>query len=277
MSPAVVNFSRMSTSAGGSATSREAPTPFGSCRSSSSSWAAGSSPLSMPLGRATSRFSTESRYPSTISRSPGSPSIAASSTSRGRRRRGHSSSREQQFGLHPPYHLSVIGLVALWGGDASTGAEWLGRAHSRALELGWFDPANRPWTDDYVEALLELGRIDEAVEVLDTWEAGARRLGRQRILVHVLRCRGQIAAARGDIDEAMRLAGRRGCSSRGGRRSLRPGPCAPRPRRHSQARTAEASCTGCDSRGARRIRAARRGDLDRAMQVGARKHRRPHA
>ena len=75
-------------------------------------------------------------------------------------------------------------------------------------ELGWFDPANRPWTDDYVEALLELGRIDEAVEVLDTWEADARRLGRQRILAHVLRCRGQIAAARGDIDEAMAAAGR---------------------------------------------------------------------
>ena len=73
------------------------------------------------------------------------------------------------------------------------------------LELGWFDPANRPWTDDYVDALLELGRIDEAVEVLDRWEADARRLGRQRVLVHVLRCRGQIAAARGDIDEAMRL------------------------------------------------------------------------
>ena len=112
---------------------------------------------------------------------------------------------EQQFGLHPPYHLAVIGLVALWGGDASTGAEWLGRAHSRALELGWFESANRPWTDDYVEALLELGRIDEAVEVLDAWEAGARHRLRQRILVRVLRCRSQIAAARGDIDEAMRL------------------------------------------------------------------------
>ena len=112
---------------------------------------------------------------------------------------------QQQLGLHPPYHLSVIGLVALWRGDASTGAEWLGRAHSRALELGWFDPRHRPWTDDYVEALLELGRIDEAVEVLDIWEAGARRLGRQRVLAHVMRCRGQIAAARGDIDEAMAL------------------------------------------------------------------------
>ena len=112
---------------------------------------------------------------------------------------------EQHFGLHPPYHLAVIGLVALWRGDASTGAEWLGRAHSRALQLGWFDPANRPWTDDYVEALLELGRIDEAVDVLDVWEADARRLGRQRVLARVMRCRGQVAAARGDIDEAMQL------------------------------------------------------------------------
>jgi len=112
---------------------------------------------------------------------------------------------EQHFGLHPPYHLAVIGLVALWRGDASTGAEWLGRAHSRALQLGWFDPANRPWTDDYVEALLELGRIDEAVDVLDVWEADARRLGRQRVIARVMRCRGQVAAARGDIDEAMQL------------------------------------------------------------------------
>jgi DNA-binding CsgD family transcriptional regulator len=112
---------------------------------------------------------------------------------------------ETHLGLHPPYHLAVIGLVALWRGDASTGAEWLGRAHSRALDLGWFEPANRPWTDDYVDALLELGRIDEAEEVLDRWEADAKRLGRQRVLAHVLRCRGQVAAARGDIDEAMAL------------------------------------------------------------------------
>ena len=112
---------------------------------------------------------------------------------------------EEHFGLHPPYHLAVIGLVALWSGDASTGAAWLGRAHSRALELGWFEPAERPWTDQYVEALLETARIDEAVEVLDRWESDARRLGRPRILAHVLRCRGQIAAARGEVDEALRL------------------------------------------------------------------------
>jgi DNA-binding CsgD family transcriptional regulator len=121
---------------------------------------------------------------------------------------------EVHFGLHPPYHLAVIGLVALWRGDASTGADWLGRAHSRALELGWFEPANRPWTDDYVEALLELGRIDEAEEVLDLWDAQAKRLGRQRVLANVLRCRGQVAAACGDIDEAMALLESAGAAHR---------------------------------------------------------------
>ena len=79
-----------------------------------------------------------------------------------------------------------------------------GRTRARC-KLGWFDPQNRPWTDEYVDALLELGRIDDAVEVLDLWEADARRVGRERILAHVMRCRGQIAAARGDIDEAMAL------------------------------------------------------------------------
>ena len=112
---------------------------------------------------------------------------------------------EEHFGFHPPYHLAVIGLVAFWRGDASTGAEWLGRAHSRALQLGWLDPGNRPWTDDYVEVLLELGRIDEAVEIVDAWETGARRLERQRVLAHAMRCRGQVAAARGDVDEAIAL------------------------------------------------------------------------
>ena len=112
---------------------------------------------------------------------------------------------KEHFGFHPPYHLAIIGLVALWRGDASTGAEWLGRAQTRALELGWFEPIHRPWTDDHVEALLEVGRNEQAVEALDAWAADATRLGRTTVLAHVLRCRGQIAAARGAIDEAVTL------------------------------------------------------------------------
>ena len=61
-------------------------------------------------------------------------------------------------------------------------------------------PDARPWTADYAEALLELGRIDDAEHVIDLWEADAVQLGRDRVLAHVTRCRGLVAAARGAVD-----------------------------------------------------------------------------
>jgi DNA-binding CsgD family transcriptional regulator len=112
---------------------------------------------------------------------------------------------KEHFGLHPPYHLAVLGLAALWGGDSATGLSWLGKAHSQATALGWIEPTNRPWTADYVEALLEVGRIDEATKVLEELEAQATRLERQNVLAQVTRCRGLAAAARGDVEEATAL------------------------------------------------------------------------
>ena len=89
----------------------------------------------------------------------------------------------------------AIGLVALWNGDAPAGAEWLGKADRQAAALGWGEPSIRWWSGDYAELLLELGRIDDAVRVLDVWEADAARLGREWVLAHVTRCRGLVAAA----------------------------------------------------------------------------------
>jgi DNA-binding CsgD family transcriptional regulator len=106
---------------------------------------------------------------------------------------------EEQLGLHPPVHLSILGLVALWGGDAVAAAEWLGKADRQAAALGWGEPSQRPWSADYLEALLELGLIDDAVRVLDVWERDAARLGREWVLAHVTRCRGLVAAAQGDV------------------------------------------------------------------------------
>jgi DNA-binding CsgD family transcriptional regulator len=112
---------------------------------------------------------------------------------------------EQQLGLHPPVHLAVLGLVALWAGDAHAATEWLGKADRQATRLGWGEPSNRRWTADYVEALLELGQIDDAVGVTDAWEVDAKRLGNDWVLAHVTRCRGLVAAARGDVDGAATL------------------------------------------------------------------------
>jgi len=112
---------------------------------------------------------------------------------------------EEQFALHPPQHLAILGLVALWSGDASAGAEWLGKADRQAAALGWGEPSIRWWSADYVELLLELGRIDDAVRVLDVWEADAKRVEREWVLAHVTRCRGLVAAAQGTVDQAASL------------------------------------------------------------------------
>ncbi|TMM30265.1 MAG: helix-turn-helix transcriptional regulator, partial [Actinobacteria bacterium] len=112
---------------------------------------------------------------------------------------------EEQVGFHPPLLQAVPGLVALWSGDAAAGADHLEEADRQAQVLGWGSPDARPWTADYAEALLELGRVDEAVRVVDRWEADASRLARDRVLAHVTRCRGLVAAARGAVDEAVAL------------------------------------------------------------------------
>ena len=110
---------------------------------------------------------------------------------------------EEQIGFNPPLLQAVPGLVALWAADTATAVELLGKADRQAAALGWGAPEMRPWTPDYAEALLELARTDEAVRVVDVWEADASRLGRKRELAHVTRCRGLVAAAQGAVDEAV--------------------------------------------------------------------------
>jgi DNA-binding CsgD family transcriptional regulator len=110
-----------------------------------------------------------------------------------------------RFPRHPPQHMAVLGLVALWSGDSSAAAEWLGEADQRAAALGWGEPSVRWWSADYAELLLELGRITDAVRVLDVWERDAARVARDWVLAHVTRCRALVAAAQGNVDQAASL------------------------------------------------------------------------
>jgi len=112
---------------------------------------------------------------------------------------------KEQIGLLPPLLLAVPGLAALWSGDASDAVEWLGKADRQAATLGWREAARRAWTADYVEALLAIERIPDAIRVLDLWESDAVRLGRRPVLAHVARCRGLVAAALGDVELASSL------------------------------------------------------------------------
>ena len=95
--------------------------------------------------------------------------------------------------------MAVLGLVARWSGDPSAAEKWFEKADRRASELGWGEPSVRWWTADYAELLLEDGRIEDAVRVVDVWEADAARVAREWVLAHVTRCRGLVAAAEGDV------------------------------------------------------------------------------
>jgi DNA-binding CsgD family transcriptional regulator len=108
----------------------------------------------------------------------------------------------EQFGGHPVQHMAVLGLVARWSGDPSAAKNWFEKSDRRASELGWGEPSVRWWTADYAETLLEDGRIDDAVPVVDVWEADAARVAREWVLAHATRCRGLVAAAEGDVARA---------------------------------------------------------------------------
>jgi DNA-binding CsgD family transcriptional regulator len=112
---------------------------------------------------------------------------------------------EEQLGLHPPQHQAILGLVARARGDRAEAARWLRNAERRAAEFQWQEPSVRWWTADWVELLLEDGGVDEAERVLDVWEADALRAGRPYVLAQATRCRGLVAAARGDVDRAAPL------------------------------------------------------------------------
>jgi DNA-binding CsgD family transcriptional regulator len=122
--------------------------------------------------------------------------------------RGHSERAlqlgEEQFGRHTPVHVATLGLVALQSGDPKTGLRWFAEAESVTTRLGWHEARHRWWVADHVEALLELDCVDEAVRVLEAWEA-ERLAGDDRTLASTTRCRGLIAAARGDVAKAAAL------------------------------------------------------------------------
>jgi DNA-binding CsgD family transcriptional regulator len=69
------------------------------------------------------------------------------------------------------------------------------------------EPGVMRFVIDQVEALLALGRREEAVGLLDWYEGHARRLERRSALANCARCRGLLAAQAGDVDGALAAFG----------------------------------------------------------------------
>ncbi len=105
--------------------------------------------------------------------------------------------------LHGP--LATLGMVELWSGNAAAAVERFREAEEMTDAADGFEPTMQLWRAEQIEALLELGLVDEAVRRLDAWEADARRLGRDWVIAHALRCRGIVAAAGGEVERAVAL------------------------------------------------------------------------
>jgi DNA-binding CsgD family transcriptional regulator len=99
---------------------------------------------------------------------------------------------------------AIEGVVDHWNGDAGAAAAWFAKGETAADAAGWGEPNLRWWRADYAEALIALGRTDEAVVLLDAWESDAVRVGRHWVLAQIARCRGLVDAAQGDVEQAIR-------------------------------------------------------------------------
>jgi DNA-binding CsgD family transcriptional regulator len=104
-----------------------------------------------------------------------------------------------------PAHHAVLATIESWTGHLERAITGFQRAEDAANLRALDEPAQRHWRADYAEALLRIGRIDDAERLMGVWEDLASRLGRTRVSASIARTRGLIAAARGDLEAATRL------------------------------------------------------------------------
>jgi DNA-binding CsgD family transcriptional regulator len=169
------------------------------------------------------------------------------------------------------WHRGVLGLLESWSGDRTRSVELFSIAMEARRAAGFREPGSPLYLVDYVEALVELGRIDDALSLLDPWEAHAIRLQRDWVIAQTTRCRGLIAAARGVSDQAeWRLTEAAAKHEVAGdlfgrsRALLALGAARRRARQKQAAREAiEAALEGFSSLGARRWSEKARGELGR--------------
>ena len=120
---------------------------------------------------------------------------------RARSQRALARAEAEGIGIGQSGHSWVLGFVELSAGDAAAALPYLKRSYEfrNAFML---EPAQRLELGDLLEALIAVGELDEAGDILATWEARARALDRAWALAILARCRALLLAARGDLEGA---------------------------------------------------------------------------
>jgi DNA-binding CsgD family transcriptional regulator len=98
--------------------------------------------------------------------------------------------------------LWVLGFLDLSLGDAEAVERHLSRAEEIAEAIGLVEPGQWRFHPDRIEALVQLGRLDEAAALLEGYESRAQAVERPSALAAAARCRGLLLAAGGDLDGA---------------------------------------------------------------------------
>jgi DNA-binding CsgD family transcriptional regulator len=108
-------------------------------------------------------------------------------------------------------NLAVLGFLELSLGNLAQADAYLSRAVELSEAMGVREPAYFRVLPDEVEALVALGRLDEAEALLAPFEEAGRNLDRAWAIATGARCRALVLAARGDLagasaaaDEAVR-------------------------------------------------------------------------
>ncbi|MCH0566016.1 MULTISPECIES: LuxR family transcriptional regulator [unclassified Streptomyces] len=99
--------------------------------------------------------------------------------------------------------LAALGYAHLVAGDAQAAIVALRRVRELEQGLGVTDPARGRWHGDLAEALVAVGEVGEAQELVDVTREHAMRLGRESVLAVLDRAEALVRAARGDLDAAV--------------------------------------------------------------------------
>ncbi len=99
--------------------------------------------------------------------------------------------------------LAALGHAQFVAGDAPGTVRSLRRVRELEQGLGITDPARGRWHGDLAEALVQVGEVAEAQDVIDVTREQALRLGRESVLAVVDRAEALVRARRGQHDAAL--------------------------------------------------------------------------
>lgn len=110
--------------------------------------------------------------------------------------------------LHEIRGLALLGFCTAMRGDMPAAAELFDRYTALFAEQRAGEPALRIVAGDHIEALVAVGRLDDARAVLAALVEPAQRLGRTAVLAAAARAEAVLLAAEGDVDGAIAAAQR---------------------------------------------------------------------